>query len=80
LQTETLRRAHVFFRGVMVVRFCADCVFQAPLTMQRCHAGFEFPSAPSVSPSALHSTFYFWRKSRRLASFLILSTWKIQEV
>ena len=31
-------------------------------------------------PSALHSTFHFWRKSRRIASFLTLSTWKIEEV
>ena len=31
-------------------------------------------------PSALHSTFHFWRKSRRIASFLMLSTWKIKEV
>ena len=31
-------------------------------------------------PSALHSTFHFWRKPRRIASFLMLSTWKIEEV
>ena len=31
-------------------------------------------------PSALHSTFHFWRKSRRIASFLMLSTSKIDEV
>ena len=31
-------------------------------------------------PSALHSTFHLWRKSRRIASFLILPTWKIEEV
>ena len=31
-------------------------------------------------PSALHSTFHFWRKSRRIASFLMLSTLKIEEV
>jgi len=31
-------------------------------------------------PSALHSTFQFWRKSRRIASLLILSTSKIEEV
>ena len=30
--------------------------------------------------SALHSTFHFWRKSRRIASFLMLSTSKIQDV
>ena len=28
-------------------------------------------------PSALHSTFHFWRKSRRVASFLV-STWNIE--
>ena len=28
----------------------------------------------------LHSTFHFWRKSRRIASFLMLSTWKIEDV
>ena len=32
------------------------------------------------SPPALHSTFHFWRKSRRIVSFLMLSTWKIEEV
>ena len=31
-------------------------------------------------PSALHSTFHFWRTSRRIASFLMLSTSKIEEV
>ena len=31
-------------------------------------------------PPALHSTFHFWRKSRRIALFLMLSTWKIEEV
>ena len=31
-------------------------------------------------PSALHSTFHFWRKSCRIASFLMLSTSKIEEV
>ena len=29
---------------------------------------------------ALHSTFHFWRKSRRIAMFLMLSSWKIEEV
>ena len=31
-------------------------------------------------PSALHSTFHFWRKSRRIVSFLMLSTLKSEEV
>ena len=31
-------------------------------------------------PSALHSTFHFWRKSRRIASFLMLPTSKNEEV
>ena len=31
-------------------------------------------------PSALHSTFHFWRTSRRIASFLMLSSSKIEEV
>ena len=31
-------------------------------------------------PSALHSTFHFWRKSRRIASFLMLPTSTIEEV
>ena len=31
-------------------------------------------------PSALHSTFHFWRKPRRIVSFLMLSTSKIEEV
>ena len=31
-------------------------------------------------PSALQSTFHFWRKSRRIVSFLMLSTSKFEEV
>ena len=31
-------------------------------------------------PSALHSTFHFWRKSRRIASFLMLPASKIEKV
>ena len=31
-------------------------------------------------PSALHSTFHFWRKSRRIVSFLMLSSSKVEEV
>ena len=31
-------------------------------------------------PSALHSTFHFWRKSRRIVSFLMLSISKNEEV
>ena len=31
-------------------------------------------------PSALHSTFHYWKKSRRIASFLMLPTSKIEEV
>ena len=31
-------------------------------------------------PSALHSTFHFWRKSRRIVSILMLSSSKIKEV
>ena len=31
-------------------------------------------------PSALHSTFHFWRRSRRILSLLMLSTSKIEEI
>ena len=31
-------------------------------------------------PSALHAAFHFWRTSRRIASFLMLSTLKNEEV
>ena len=31
-------------------------------------------------PSDLHSTFHYWRKSRRIASFLTLSSSKLEEV
>ena len=33
-----------------------------------------------IIPSALHSTFHFWGESRRIASFLILPTSKIEDV
>ena len=32
-----------------------------------------------TKPSAVHSTFHFWRSSRKLASFLMLSSAKIEE-
>ena len=31
-------------------------------------------------PSALNSTLHFSRKSRRIASFLMLSTWKTEDI
>ena len=34
----------------------------------------------SALQSALHSTFHFGKKSRRIASFLMLSTLKIEEI
>ena len=33
-----------------------------------------------TTPSALHSAFHFWRKFRRIVSFLMLSTSKIEEM
>ena len=39
----------------------------------------EIAKCIGTRPSALHSTFHFWRKSRRIASFLMLSTSKIEE-
>ena len=33
-----------------------------------------------MRPSALHSTFHFWKRSRRIALFLMLSRSKIEEV
>ena len=38
------------------------------------------PKPIGTRPSALHSTFHFWRKSCRIVSFLMLSTSRIAEV
>ena len=40
----------------------------------------EIAKRIGTRPSALHSTFHYWRKSRRIASFLMLSTSKHEEV
>ena len=40
----------------------------------------NFAKRIGTRPSALYSTFHFWRKSRRIASFLMLSTPKLEEV
>ena len=40
----------------------------------------KLPKRIGTRPSALHSTFHFWRKSRRIASFLTFSTSKIEGV
>ena len=42
--------------------------------------GRKITKRNGTRPSALHSTFHFWRKSRRIVSFLMLSTPKIEEV
>ena len=47
-------------------------------TLDRCSG--EIAKRIGTRPSALHSAFHFWRTSRRIASFLMLSTWKIEEV
>ena len=40
----------------------------------------KFAKHIGTRPSALHSTYDFWRKSRRIALFLMLSNSKIEEV
>ena len=40
----------------------------------------KFAKRIGTRPSALHSTFHCWRKSRRIVSFLMLSTSKVAEV
>ena len=40
----------------------------------------KIPKRIGTRLSALHSTFHFWRKSRRIVSFLMLSTLKIEEI
>ena len=40
----------------------------------------KFAKRIGTRPSALHLTFQYWRKSRRIASFLMLSTSKMEEV
>ena len=43
-------------------------------------SGTNISKRIGTRPSALHSTFHFWRKAHRIASFLMLSTSKIEEV
>ena len=40
----------------------------------------EIAKLIGTRPSALHSTFHYWRKSRRIASFLMLPTSRIEKV
>ena len=67
------------------------CVTGAALRMTRYHFfvagrrssldrwGRKVAKRIGTRPSALHATFHFWRKSRRIASFLMLSTKKMRE-
>ena len=47
-------------------------------TLDRCRG--KIAKRIGTSLSALHSTFHFWRKSRRIVSFLMLSSSKIEEI
>ena len=77
---------HQIFRfAEMILRDrCSTSYDLASLFRGRCNTldrwGGKIAKRIGTRPSALHSTFHFWRKSRRIASFLMLSSSKIEEV
>ena len=77
---------HPIFRFAKVIlRDRCSTSFNLALSFRGKHGTLDRWSAKiskriGMRPSALHWTFNFWRKSPRVASFLMLSTSKIEEV
>ena len=75
----------IFSFGKMILRDrCSTSYDLASLFPGRCNTldrwNGKIAKRNGTTPSALHSTFHFWRMSRRIASFLMLSTLKNEEV
>ena len=77
---------HQIFRfAVMMLRDrCSTLCDLASLFRGRCSTldrwSGEIAKPIGTRPSTLHPTFHFWRKARRIVSFLMLSTLKLEEV
>ena len=75
----------IFSFGRVILRDrCSTSYDLASLFRGRCSTldrwNGKIAKRTGTRPPALHSTFHFWRKSRRIVSFLMLSTSKIEEV
>ena len=74
---------HPIFRFAKILRDrCSTARVWPGITFswQAQHFSGKFTKRIGTRPAALHSTFHFWRKSRRIASFLTLSGWTIVEI
>ena len=74
----------IFSFGKMILRDRCSTSYDLASVFQGRHSPLDRWSGKiakriGTRPSALHSTFHFWKTSRRIASFLMLSTSKIEE-
>ena len=76
---EILRFAEMILRNRCSTSFDLASLFRGRRSSLDTWTG-KIAKHIGTRPSALHSTFHFWRKSRRIASFSMLSTSKNEEV
>ena len=79
LEHQIFRFAEMILRGRCSTSYDLASLFRGRRgTLDRWSG--KIAKCTGTRPSALHSTFHFWRKSRRIASFFTLSSSKIEEV
>ena len=77
----SIKSSDIFSFAEMILRDrCSTSIDLASLFRGRRSTLDRWSGKIARNTSALHSTFHFWRKSRRIVSFLMLSTSKIEEV
>ena len=79
LEHQIFRFAEMILRGRCSTSYDLASLFRGRRSALDRWSG-KISKRIGTRPSALHSTFHFWRKSRRIASFLMLSTLKNEEV
>ena len=78
LEHEIFRFAKMILRDRRSTSYDLASLFRGrPSTLDRWSG--KIAKHIGTRPSALHSTFHFWRKSCRIASFLMLPTWKLRK-
>ena len=79
LEHQSFRFAEMILRGKRSTSYDLASIFRGRRSTLDRWSG-KIAKRICTRPSALHSTFHSWRKSRRIAWFLMLSSSKIEEV
>ena len=79
LEPQIFRFAEIILRDRCSTSYDLASLFRGKRTTLDRWSG-KIAKRIGTRSSALHSSFHVWRKSRRIALFLMLSSWKIEEV